>query len=126
MKMPSPSELERERQSAPAIPPPTAQDLERDLAADWATCEAVTPAALHAWGEDDLYAFVHAARTGWPAAIRLAQHLKAENDRLRFVSEGERKARELLLKGMESQAELMDDLKQEKRRLTAALKEAGG
>ena len=43
--------------------------------------------------------------------------LIAEVRRLRCQLEGERKARELLLAGMESQAELMDGLKQELRRL---------
>ena len=52
----------------------------------------------------------------WQARALAAE---AEVVRLRFCLEGESKARSLLEKGMESQAELMDDLKQKARQAAA-------
>jgi hypothetical protein len=87
----------------------TAEDLARDLAADLALCEAAPPGpwldlfagstgqqryvAPAGWREMPvLYSYCPphaalsmacAAREGWPAAIRLALHWKAEAERLR-------------------------------------------
>jgi hypothetical protein len=125
---------------------PTPEDLSRDLLRDLATCDAATlgPWRVYGQGEGGGYAvgyscggrpaygchiediaeeadarMVAEARTGWPAALRRLIAAEAENKRLRSELDGGRKARDLLAKGMESQAELTHDLKQQARTLEA-------
>ncbi len=60
---------------------------------------------------------ITAAREGWPATLQEVRRLKS-------ALEGEGKAQNLLLKGMESQAELADGFKQSSRKYRLAIEKA--
>lgn len=94
------------------IPKPTVKDLARDAERDKSRADELN--------KDGYFSqYIAVIALAWiaraVAAERERDELRAESERLKSEIVGHKKANDLLLKGMESQAELMDGMKQELR-----------